>query len=216
MRILVLGSAGSMGRRYVSILKSLKQDVVGHDSAHGEVGLARLLDWVRPDAAIVATPTNTHYGICCRLYTARVDFLCEKPISKYPGDVERIANGVQNAGVDARMVCNWAWVFPEGVLRPREHTVSYNCYNTGRDGTEWDCIQLAYLARNTESLSVKTDSPVFKAEMCGSTVTLDAIARSYVRMIKAWLKTPDKLWDMQDAIKATEAVAAWQRKGGAR
>jgi len=71
-----------MGRRYGAILKYLGHEVVGIDIGNK---IPKNLD-----LAIVATPTDTHFEICKALSKKHYTYLCEKPISKNPKEIETL------------------------------------------------------------------------------------------------------------------------------
>ncbi len=198
MKVLVIGSKGNMGRRYMAILKYLGVDALEKDLGDP------FPDPDSFDRAIIASPTENHLDDIQEMVSFRRDYLCEKPISKDPSDIDL----VMSSSVDGRMVCNWAFVKPNGRLKPGCNFIDYDCYNTGKDGLAWDCIQLVYLAQGMPTL--KTKSPTFATYINRHGITLDDIAKSYVRMIKAWLQDPTQLWSLEDAKKATEKVIAYE------
>lgn len=205
MKVLVIGSQGNMGRRYVAILKRFGHEVIERDIVDKT---HPYLNYKEIDKAIVATPTGTHFDICRYLAINKVDYLCEKPVSKDPGEIKELINLNKKFGVDGRWVCNWA--FTSHATRfeiGKSSYISYNYYNTGKDGLKWDCIQLAYLDVNYPTIF--TDSPIFKAEISGYDITLRDIERSYIAMIGTWFQHPKFLWDMEDALKATNKVLKW-------
>lgn len=221
MRILIIGWKGGMGQRYRALLENIGIDVVGIDSTLGtDLGFYNLnkterskltgngftpLKDIKYDKAIIATPTNTHYDEAVKLAILGKPFLCEKPVSKNPADIDDIIGTCKITNTDARMVCNWAFTCDDRKWNAGGHEVFYDCYNTGRDGLHWDCIQLIYLAKN-DRYKLNNKSPFFEATIDKQGITLQDIQWSYHRMLTAWIHTPEKLWDMEDAKKATEKV----------
>lgn len=141
-KILICGHLGNMGRRYEAIVKHLGHEVIGKD-LEDQVGVQRF------DKVIVATPTENHLEHCEELAEYNIPFLCEKPVSKDPKEIDKLM------GKQGYMVNNWAFVFPGIRLLPGNNNIEYDFYNTGKDGVEWDCIQTIYLANK---ISIKTDS----------------------------------------------------------
>lgn len=183
MKVLVVGSAGNMGRRYISILKTLKVPFVGIDA--GEKSEDR--DFTH---AIVATPTEIHldsiqdviqnYGI--------IKILCEKPLCKNTKQLEYLKLFLSAWEViKLDMVQNYAFASdlePEELINSKGHTV-YDYFNSGKDGKDMDCIQLIALASG--SYELHNDSPVWKCMINGIEIRRGDIDLSYCRMIEHWL-----------------------------
>jgi len=201
MRILICGAAGNMGRRYTAILKNMRIEVIGFDIEESKYKDISKIDF---DKAIIATPTETHHSYCREMIRLKKPFLCEKPISRRLERIKDILEGCKTNNVDGRMVCNWTFVHKENIYRPNFCHIDYNFYNTGKDGFHWDLIQLYYLS--CEPSFFKKELPYFFAYIHPKKVTLDDICESYIRMISTWLNTPENLWDIEDALKATEKV----------
>lgn len=94
IRMAVVG-AGNFGRNHLRVIHEspraelvavVDTDAARAEAAHKEFGccivpgLAALRGQV--DAAVVATPTNTHAGVGCELLTLGIDVLMEKPIAE--------------------------------------------------------------------------------------------------------------------------------------
>lgn len=198
-RIVVLGAAGNMGRRYSHILKLLGCEVTERD-------LHNIDEPFEAEMGMVATTTDTHLESIRRLVDGNVkSILCEKPVSKSLVELQEIKRITEKYEVDFRMVCNWCQCTPIS-FNPGTCVVEYNNWRTGNDGLYWDVIQLIHLARSIEpsDLSIDKQSPVFHASINGIDISLTDIDRSYVWMMLAWLNTPQYLWGMEDAIQATQ------------
>ena len=202
--ILLVGSRGNIGGRYAAILRYLKIDFVGVDVGD---------KWPDPstyDKAIVATPTSTHYKICLRLAKLKKTFLCEKPLSKNPEEIQHLID----IGADGYMVNNWCHV-TEKIIKPNSAKVYYDCWNTGKDGLLWDCIQLVYIARGN-NFKINNQHPIFWATIdlrAGSNrIGLEKIAHSYCYMIDCFIEEKtDKLWSLKDALAATKKVLKYEQ-----
>ncbi|MFN9720535.1 MAG: Gfo/Idh/MocA family protein, partial [Planctomycetota bacterium] len=59
----------------------------------------RMVDELRPAAAIVCTPPSTHPEICCRLMEQGVHVLCEKPLAISTDEAIRMAETAQRSRV---------------------------------------------------------------------------------------------------------------------
>lgn len=219
MKVLVIGSMGSMGRRYCAILKFLGVEHVGIDRDDSDFEWNSLYDSFDVEGcthAIIATPTEKHYeNIIWALSKYVKNVLCEKPVDKDPGRIQRLDFLEKQNRVDIRMVCNYKYAF--GDIPISERDIEYSNYNTGKDGTGWDCIQLIYLAKK---LTINTELPFFKCQYtdpecnCKKEITLHDVEISYINMIRHWLKLQNRennLWDLNDALKATEKVIKWKK-----
>lgn len=201
MRVLVVGSRGSMGRRYCAILRYLKEEVLEADI--GDMWW----DW-EFDRVILATPTDRHAKDLEVTALKGKPILCEKPIVKSSEELARLIPVLAQA--DIRMVSNWRFAINRALERVGEIAIlgdmelEYNHYHSGRDGFFWDCCQLIQMAGR---FKYDMAAPVFDAKVNGNPVTLDDIGRSYVIMISEWLHgDKGKLWSLTDAIKGARKV----------
>jgi predicted dehydrogenase len=110
--IAVIG-AGGIGRFHIE--RALRSEAVSlaaiadpTDAAQSlarEVGVPWFADYramqeaVRPRAAIVATPNNSHVEIGLELVARRVPMVVEKPIADDPADARRLCEAAQASGV---------------------------------------------------------------------------------------------------------------------
>lgn len=209
MKVLVVGSKGSMGRRYCAILRYLKEEVL-------EADLGDLWWEWEFDRVIIATPTERHSHDLSTAMVKRVPILCEKPIIKDFEALRLLIEMERHFRADFRMVCNWKFAINLALTRAQkvaiegEMEIEYNYYDSGKDGFFWDCIQLLYLAGK---FKYDRTRPAFEAKVNGLDVTLEHIHASYVLMVSEWLHgDKNKLWSLEDALKATqkvEKVLAW-------
>lgn len=204
MKVLVIGSKGSMGARYCAILRHMKEDLVEADIDNPK--------WYELDfdRAIVATPTESHLGVCTLLARMRKPFLCEKPIDKNSTFVSILAEDCKRWGADARMVSNWIYAINRSLSRVGEAAVKdemeieYNYYHSGSDGFFWDAIQPIYLAGR---FKYNRTSPIFDCKVNGNPVTLDDFSHSYPMMVSDWLYSKNNwLWTLEDSMKANRKV----------
>ena len=216
MKVLVIGSKGSMGKRYCAILKYLGVEYVGVD-----IGPNSKMDYTQFTHAIIATPTEVHRDNLQWFYTYKngpKSILCEKPLMKSVRDIETAIDWEALHGGKTNMVCNWKYALPDR----KDLEVRYSNYNTGKDGTGWDCIQLIYLV---DKLKISTDTPFFKCDyhfphdtidsLVVGKVTLGDIENSYITMLRHWLGLDgleNDLWTLTDALKATEKVLTWNKE----
>jgi hypothetical protein len=191
MPIMILGCKGSMGRRYSRILTRLGVKNV----RKFDIEYEQTLDTQGVDRVIIATPTQTHYRFVKFFGDKGLPMLCEKPMVTSSLEAEALRKGLQN--VDFRVVCNWAYVFNQKLL-PASNKVYYANETSGKDGLVWDCIQLLYLCSDFD-ITMKTGVP-WDIKINGKEVTPEMIEDSYFRMIADWLKHPEHLWGIDDAV----------------
>lgn len=207
MKVLVCGSLGSMGRRYVAILRYLREEVIEADIGDP------WWEW-EFDRVIIATPTDRHSSDIRIAITKGKPTLCEKPITQDTETVRALAFEAAASGVDVRMVSNWRFAINLALMCAngnrglvaidQEMALEYSYYDSGKDGFFWDTIQLIMLAGK---FKYDRNRPAFEAKVDGLDVTLEHIHASYVLMISEWLYgDKGKLWSLADAITATEKV----------
>jgi hypothetical protein len=192
--VLLIGYKGSIGNRYRAILEYLSVPFYGVD----------LGDTYNPELykrAIIATSTETHFEVCKQMIAYGINFLCEKPVSKNPEEIKELIELCEKNKVEGNMVCNWKYVRPN--LNPESNQILYNNFHTGKDGVNWDCIQLHYL--DEEKAFITTDKPFFASIINNKNITYFNVEDSYIDMMKNWINNGD-LWTLEDALKATEKV----------
>lgn len=205
MRILVIGSEGSTGKRYCRILRERGIHVWEYDIGD-HISCDELQDC---DKAIIASPTSTHFKYASVLQSINTPYLCEKPAT------DELKNLPHMTG---KMVCNWAFVFPDRILEPGKHRVVYNYKNTGKEGFWLDTTQLQILTDYYGAIKNKAED--FTCFIDRLLVTKEMIEASYERMIKAWLSEPDKIWNIRDSevykrlgyIIMQHEIALWRKE----
>lgn len=205
MNVLLIGY-GSIGKRYGAVLRALGADFEVYDNPQHEW----FSDKEVSDGfthAIIATPTHTHMDWLDELHFNKVKVLCEKPASKNKARLEK-----RTMHKDCFVVNNYQFL-PCSNTRKK---ISYNFYNTGKDGLIWDVCQLVYLAyKNKVELGVKRESFWWDLKWGQHQVPYHEIEKSYYHMVKAFLSgDTSNLWNMQDALKMTEICAELYAKGG--
>jgi len=187
MKILVIGSDGSTGRRYCKIMEEMGVSVLKYDIRDVDSPLPSC------DKVIIATPTETHqeYYYMLPMYqeTDCHNILIEQPAVSDISDL---------IGIEAKMVCNWAFVFPDRILQPGKNLVNYSCNYTGKEGYWFNTCQLHILSNGRGIIAESADT--FNATIGGYVVTRSMIEASYFRMIDAWIYRPEELWNVQDLI----------------
>ena len=196
MKVLIIGSNGSIGKRYCAILKSLKVDYITYDNLQGSFESLKAQHDGDFDAAIICTPTEHHIEYVKGLISLRKVFLCEKPLSKFLVDCEEVKE-YKNGYV----VCNYKYIADK--YKP-PYSIFYDYYNTGMDGILWDACQLLYLDPNC-NLSIS--SPKWNLVINENWIRYRELEDSYVRMLKDFVKGKyENLWTLEDGYKMTQAV----------
>ena len=193
MDVLVLGSKGSTGKRYASILKSM-----GHTVCECDIG-----DSVPADVkkAVIATPTGLHVQHIEELVDMGYNkILCEKPISYIPAEIESL----KSLPAEINMVNNWCY---SGAIcfAPGMNSIYYDNKHSGNEETLWNCIQLVYLAGDN-TLTITEDSEKMLCQFNFQWISFDNIEWSYKTMLEMWLNGSKTMWTLDDAKKATEKV----------
>lgn len=194
--MVVLIGNGSIGKRYAAILRNLGVEFDIYDStAHTE----RVSEWTKYDKAIVATPTETHTQICMELIFAKVPFLCEKPFTKDIRKAAILREAAETLGVPGFVVNNYGFV-----TRGRwPQDLTYDFYNTGKDGIVWDVCQLVYLAKlYRANLIVEKHSFTWDFYIDKEKIEYARIERSYEEMISMFLSGHTQgLWNLKAAVE---------------
>lgn len=170
--ILLLGSNGSMGRRYQAILKHLGVSYLPIE--YGDE-IPRIIF----EGTIIATPTDTHQGLIKRFYDRPI--LCEKPVCKSLSELNETLDFVRDENIHFTMMNQYSLL--DDPLRTG-HT-SYDFYNTGKDGIFWDCMQIIGLARTT--VEIRNQSPFWECNLNGRKVSISEMDWAYVEFVKKWL-----------------------------
>lgn len=207
MKIALVGNKGSMGTRYTSILRYLREDVLLADIGDP------WWDW-EFDRAIICTPTDRHSNDLRMALSMGKPILCEKPICKDSHLVSSLKFNAEQCNVDVRMVSNWLYAvnsvlgrangYRGKVANMGEMHIKYSNFRTGNDGLFWDCIQPIYLAGK---FTWDTTSPIFEASVDGENIPYKDLEESYISMMSDWLYSEsNRLWTLGDAMKATMKV----------
>ena len=186
-RVLIIGSNGSMGKRYQAILKYLGVDHVCTD-IHDSI-FERTHKFEHASHYIIATPTSTHEGYIHTLRKYERPILCEKPLSRDPKELDNIVNMTKDP-IDLQMVNQYEHLLEgtisEGLL-PLNSKSFYNYFRTGGDGLLWDCIQIIGLHNgDMKDLKINNDSPVWQSQINGHWLNFAHMDGSYVKMVDEW------------------------------
>lgn len=209
MTVCVIGANGSMGRRYQAILKYLGVPFttidLGDNDFHDRFDSENF--WSGFARAIIAAPTSTHYFWAFQCIKNKKPFLCEKPLSKKVDECEHLMQFAKESGVQAFVVNNYWYAFRETLGKhkdPFDWNITYNYYNTGKDGLWWDVCQLLYI---NEGAWVQTEAPSWWCTIKGTSVPYKWLEMSYVWMLQDWIGgETENLWTLEDGLKMTQAA----------
>lgn len=200
MKILIMGSEGSMGTRYKRILEYLGVRFSCYDT---KLGIP--LDEVAfgCDRVIIATPTHLHaqHIIEALNVLPSKPILCEKPIDKDLTVLKTVLEKCREANTDLRMVMQYKKVYKDDGLIGPSH---YDYFKHGNDSLIWDCIQIIGLARGTVTL--RESSPVWSCAINGQMLKIQNMDFAYVEYINDWLKMPSLCVGPQEILAIHEKV----------
>lgn len=218
MNVLVMGSSGNMGRRYCAILRYLGHSVIEWDTA-GIIEAnvprgTRLTGW---DAAIIATPTDTHWGALDDLayphprHAQRRSVLMEKPMGKTVEEVEQMFSVAEDGNFELSCVNQYGFL-PEAT-RFLEYTgpTSYNYFNSGRDGLAFDCFQMFLYAR--AGVSLANYSVAWSCTINGVQIDQRGMDWAYVLMVSDFLNQRKNVCGKDAVLRATKKALLYDENG---
>lgn len=185
MRVLLVGSEGSMGKRYQAIFKWLGIETMNVDK---DTPSGRIFDWTpMADGIVICTPTDSHKHVLDILtqLKSEIPVLCEKPLATSKEDLDFIRSEI----VKERKV-NLTMVMQYGCLQsPGSWGDSwYDYFRHGNDGLYWDCLQIIGLAKGKVTLA--QESPVWSCGLNGQKLNLSDMDVAYISFVKQWMAQP--------------------------
>lgn len=205
--IALIGSEGSMGLRYQTILNYLREPFVALDKAKPDSAMI-IKKASACDKIIIATPTITHMEYLRAFLPLKKPILCEKPVWKNLDEL-----------IDLHAECNrngWSYNM---VMQYKEYDISqdtgrwssYNYFRHGDDGKAWDCMQTIGLAKGP--VWIKEDSPVWECTINGRSLAFNFMDRAYViHTMKFIAGTLDQTMD--EILLLHKKVQAFQEEIG--
>jgi hypothetical protein len=214
-KILVIGSQGNMGKRYMLILKHLGHSPFGFDlkkdtptpideiEKYGE----------RFDGIIIATPTSHHLNVINLYKRSGLPILCEKPFTNnYKRHCEMLHEVIEDKDLKIRMVNQYEYyenkrldhlkIIKEHEIHELPKITKYNYFKTGQDGLLYDCINILGLAKH--KFDIQNNSPIWQCTINGFICRMDQMDHAYVWNVKDWLEKFDS--NKEYIIKAHEKV----------
>lgn len=188
MSTLILGSNGSMGKRYQAILRYLGRPFHGIDLATDASSVSSAIESAQ--SYIIATPTETHLDFVRRLAPLGKPILCEKPLAKTQVDLEQFFELLASyRETPFRMMLQY-----EMLIRPDRIGGSfYDYFRHGNDGLVWDCLQIIGLARG--KIELRETSPVWACKINGQTLNSGDMDAAYIAYVQKWFKKPAQSLD---------------------
>jgi hypothetical protein len=180
--IALIGSEGSMGKRYQAILTHLKQDYFPYDLTR--MPQEELINHAKTTCArfIIATPTDTHTSYLKALLPTRTPILCEKPVTKDLDEIEELHEWCEENKYSYNMVMQYKEL--EITTEP-DRVSGYNYFRHGNDGLTWDCMQIIGLAKGPVVLG--EDMPIWMCSINGKYLNIRDMDQAYVAHIQKWL-----------------------------
>jgi hypothetical protein len=197
MSILIVGSEGSMGKRYQAILKYLRRDFVCEDLCFSQVKPAQIPDHV--SGFIIATPTGTHAQMIRKYLPFKKPILCEKPVVKNTDQLRELFKEI--GSTPFTMMYQY-----QNLCREGDGPSSYDFFRHGNDGLVWDCLQIIGLSQCTPTL--KEESPIWQCMLNGRDLDVKYMDWAYVKFVADWLRDPSQDKDqILDAHVKTDELA---------
>jgi hypothetical protein len=100
--------------------------------------------------------------------------------------------------VPIAMVNQYAWLYDKNTTGDSH----YNYWNSGKDGQEWDCINIIGLSHKPPLLL--NNSPKWMASINGLDLNLSDMDQAYCDMLRDWYRKPEG--DMDYIVKAHQKV----------
>ena len=201
--IALIGSEGSMGKRYQAILNYLKEpfdpldlSLIGKDEVMRRAKLCHKY--------IIATPTHTHAEYLRAFIPDCRPILCEKPITKDIDELVELVALAEKHGNHFQMMFQYKELATAPVNGGGTH---YDFFRHGNDGLTWDCLQMIGLANGALHLSEK--SPIWTCMINGQPIPIADMDWAYVQVVKKWLagKLDQRLDQLLHIHKKTAKMA---------
>ena len=204
--IALIGSEGSMGRRYQAILNHMDEDFLAYDKIR--VSNDEIIERAaRCDRIIIATPTETHVDYLRAFLPLKKPILCEKPVTRGLDEIIDLHAECALNGWSYNMVMQYKELdLPLKTPRQPSH---YNYFRPGKpeDGLAWNCMQIVGLANGPVSL--KDDSPIWECVINGHRLSIEGMDGAYIAHIRKFimgaLSQP-----MDEILNIHKKVHAWK------
>lgn len=201
--IMIIGSEGSMGKRYQAILKYLDHGFAAVDKDKTVSQMLEIAQDPLIGSFIVATPTDTHAMIVEALMPLQKPILCEKPLSRSVKNVRYLYDLSKQWGTKLTMMAQYKFAVELGSNTQGDSW--YNYFRHGNDGIYWDCMQVIGMAKGFPVLG--EDSPIWSCCINGRPLNLGTMDQAYVEFVKQWIdgtleQTPEEVIAMHEKVQA--------------
>ncbi len=201
--IALIGSDGSMGKRYQAILKHLGLDYVPFDRPMSDRSIVEAAFGC--ERVIIASPTHTHLSYLLELLPSKLPILCEKPVTKNIDEINELHAYCDKHNYSYNMVMQYKQLL---VSTAKGEPSYYNYFRHGNDGLIWDCMQTIALAEG--QIVLGEDSPVWKCNINGQFLNIRFMDQAYVDEVAAWVKGTLNQ-SMDEILRIHKKVHAFQR-----
>lgn len=184
MSILIVGSEGSMGKRYQAILSHLGKNFSCVDLIHTRAHIDKMA--YTSEGIIIASPTHTHLPYVQSFCQMKKPILCEKPLSTDPHEISEILNLSDAGDFPLTMMMQYQWLVNPALVGESY----YDYFRHGADGIVWDCMQIIALAK--KSVHLREKSPIWKCRINGYDLNVSHMDSAYVEYVSNWLKHPSQ------------------------
>lgn len=178
--IALIGSEGSMGKRYQAVFQHLNLRYLPLDK--DKTPKTIIEEAKKCERILIASPTHTHVDFLRELLPTRKPILCEKPVTKDFESLLDLHAWCARHGYSYNMVMQYEYLKPSEAINRWSY---YNYFRHGNDGLAWDCLQIIALANGPVEL--KETSPVWSCSINGEMVHIEHMDIAYVLMIQAWV-----------------------------
>ncbi len=202
--IALIGSGGSMGKRYQAILNHLKEPFLALDAA--DLTQDEIIKKAsKCDRILLASPTPTHLEYLKALLPSKAKILCEKPVCTDLDQLIALHAECDKKHHSYNMVMQYKRL--DVPLKTPNRWSYYNYFRHGNDGLAWDCLQTIALAQGPVWL--KEDSPVWECTINGRRLSIAEMDQAYIAEIRLWLM--DALdQSMDEILQAHKKVVIWK------
>lgn len=207
MSVVVLGSHGNMGSRYMAILEYLGVTAIGFDFDYLDNHLKTAL--ASTDRVIIATPTPVHLMSLITVQKLKpvgspIYVLCEKPIHKNLGETKITYDFCKQNLISLYCVNQYSFLNKAKLFSNAIGNSYYDYYKTGNDGLLLDCFQIIALSHGRVTLRNK--SPIWKCAINGYDLDISDMDYAYIRMVDNFIHSRDGLWGEKTVIKTMEKI----------
>lgn len=189
IKVLVIGSEGSMGKRYQAILNSMRFKYDCVDPLRKDDNISMFMN--EYTHFIVASPTDTHYEWLTKLIPLDKPILCEKPIVKDTKEWMELHYLKDTSNLDIDVMLQYMCIATKG---SRSSHSEYNYFRTGPDSLVWNCTQTIGLSYSNTEITIKDTSPIWTCKVNGEVLNISSMDWAYMKYLSDWLRGERTSW----------------------